>query len=597
MGGSGKIKLGVWCLVFGVGCWVIANNAYAEIASTSTYKLQIGGYDQAGPAISSSGYKLKDTVGLNPAANSSSTNYKVASGYQGITNAIPTSDVANYNDGHIYLDETPTLEWSYLDKDTEKQRTYHVQVSRDDFATFVVDTGSVSSSDAYYTPSPLPRTEGLTLHKWRVRTHDGFDWSGWYTGNLGFRITIAPGLDITVLGVFTEPLGQEILPMTWQRDNDPYLYWEPPLEGVEIAGYSYSWDEVPDEIIDTTTTSYSCAKDFLTDGIHTFYVKAQSNAGEWGNPAQFEIWVDTTGPSVLEVNPREGSVIRDDHMPIWVMLSEAHSGIDPTTVTMKINNAEVITTYDEATQKVSYAPQIPLSEGDIIVSFDVQDKAGNDGVPFIWSFVVDTVGPTGSILINNGELVSPSVYVNLNLTTEDATTEVTQMMLSNDSTFSGAVWERFVTQKKDWTLIPINGKRSVYVKFKDEAGNESPVFSDDIELIIAAPDTIITSGPSGITTSTEALFGFKASKPGCSFSWRFDKEDWSPWSSETSILRVGLCLGNHYFAVKAAKDLDSDDKIELDEEDPTPSQRTWTIQSEITPKPRPKKPIKYWRKE
>lgn len=58
-------------------------------------------------------------------------------------------------------------------------------------------------------------------------------------------------------------------------------------------------------------------------------------------------------------------------------------------------------------------------------------------------------------------------------------TGTVEMMICNDSSFEGLEWEPY-TSTKNWVLGTTQGTKTVYVKFKDESGNESIVYSDDI---------------------------------------------------------------------------------------------------------------------
>ncbi len=61
---------------------------------------------------------------------------------------------------------------------------------------------------------------------------------------------------------------------------------------------------------------------------------------------------------------------------------------------------------------------------------------------------------------------------------------------------------------------------------------------------------------------------------------------------------VPLPIGNHYFRVKAAKDTNGQDGIQLEEEDPTPAERAWIIGVEAPLPVGPLgPPVKLWRIE
>ena len=90
-------------------------------------------------------------------------------------------------------------------------------------------------------------------------------------------------------------------------------------------------------------------------------------------------------------------------------------------------------------------------------------------------------------------------------------------------------------------------------------------------LDLLAPETILLSGPAGITPEREAKFTFGCPEGNCVYSHAFDHDDWSDWSSETSATVGGLPFGNHYFKVKAARELNGIEGIQPDEQDPTPA--------------------------
>lgn len=104
--------------------------------------------------------------------------------------------------------------------------------------------------------------------------------------------------------------------------------------------------------------------------------------------------------------------------------------------------------------------------------------------------VPDTIPPgTGSILINEGVASTTSQTVSLTLGAFD-NIGVSQMMISNSPTFSGASWEAYVTSKASWILASgILGAQTVYVKFRDATLNESIAYSDSITIVAVPPSS------------------------------------------------------------------------------------------------------------
>ncbi len=84
-----------------------------------------------------------------------------------------------------------------------------------------------------------------------------------------------------------------------------------------------------------------------------------------------------------------------------------------------------------------------------------------------------------------------------------------------------------------------------------------------------APETTISSGPSGTTTSTSASFGFGSSESGSSFQCSLDSGAWSSCASPKSYGSVAV--GSHTFSVKATDGAGNADA--------SPATRSWTVQA------------------
>ncbi|MDO8603206.1 MAG: hypothetical protein Q7O04_05110 [Candidatus Omnitrophota bacterium] len=573
--------------------------AAASIASSKNYKLHTALADGGGASGVSKNYNSENSVGYPLGTNvATGVSYKIYGGWLSTRNTIPDVGILTYNDGQATFENPLTLKWAVTDKDNDPQRYYQVQISKDSFETIDFDSGIVKTNSQQYTTPILPTTEGYVDYKWRVRVSDGYDYSGWETASSGFKLATGT-MDLPIILAKTSPGGSDIPSKLWQGCGDPYMSWEYPVKGVQPAGYSYAWGDMPDNQADTQGTSYQTPSDLLGDGVRVFNLKAENSAGNWGEIASYELWIDRGSPVIGNYSPEKGSLIASDRPTITIAASDDKSGVDPNAINMKINKSTVGAAYDENSQSIVYLPSTPLSEGSNVVSIEVADLVGNKTSQVVWSFTVDTRGPTGYVIINNQDAVTNSVYVNLVFGASDSTTDVADMVISNDGVFDNEQWEQFKTKKENWTLTPISGTRKVYVKFKDTAGNESEVFSDTIELIIIAPDTIITSGPSLLTKSKEALFTFKSSVENCVFRWKFDDDEWSAWSKDIAVSKKDLKNGNHYFKVQAAKDVNKNSKIDIDEIDPVPAERTWTISETgvIKPEPEKKKPFKFWKEE
>lgn len=405
-------------------------------------------------------------------------------------------------------------------------------------------------------------------------------------------------LDILVLYAKVSPGGATIPPATWQQDKDPVFIWEPPVEAQTVAGYSYALDATPDDTIDTTVTWFDVAMSplvALADGQHTFAVNAINTEGSAGKPASLELWVDATPPHVTSTTPAAGALL-NVAPAVTAVVSDNASGIDPTSVRLLLNDVPLTAAYNAATGTVS-ASGGAWTEGTNRLELQLADVAGNALVPLIWSVSLDTLPPIGTLTINAEALMTTSPYVTLTLSASDATSSVVTMLLSNDP-LTGFVEEPYVSSRSLWALTPVRGLQSVYVKFVDEAGNVSPAVSDSIELALLAPETVITGGPAGYSPSQTVTFTYACPEGGCVFAYAFDGDAWSAWSPAASAARSALAFGNHYFRVKAAKDVNGTPGIQPDEEDLSPAERTWVVGVEPSAVTLPKgPPVKLWRLE
>jgi len=110
---------------------------------------------------------------------------------------------------------------------------------------------------------------------------------------------------------------------------------------------------------------------------------------------------------------------------------------------------------------------------------------------------VDTIGPTGSVVINKTDTnmssdpeytTSPSVR--LSVTGND--TNLDKMRIKNDGG-SWTAWESIISPR-DWTISSLDALKRVYVEFIDKAGNvNTTAISDTITLDTHKP--LITSAP------------------------------------------------------------------------------------------------------
>jgi hypothetical protein len=120
------------------------------------------------------------------------------------------------------------------------------------------------------------------------------------------------------------------------------------------------------------------------------------------------------------------------------------------------------------------------------------------------------------------------------------------MRFSNDGS-NWSAWELY-TGSKTWTLSPGEGSKTVYVQFKDNAGNISQSYIDDI-VVDATPPTgsIVINGGANYTNNILVNLTLSASDSGSGVSqMRFSNDGitWSDWEPYTTTKSWSLTPGD-----------------------------------------------------
>ena len=184
-------------------------------------------------------------------------------------------------------------------------------------------------------------------------------------------------------------------------------------------------------------------------------------------------------------------------------------------------------------------------DGTKTVYFQIKDNAGNVAT-YTDTILLDTTAPTGSIIINGGDLYTTSNTVTISFTAADATSGVYKIRLSNDGIWDTEQWET-PSATKSWALLSTEGARTVYYQIKDNAGLSSTTYTDTIILDTSLPQgSIQINSGAGYTNTTEVNLALSASDIISGVSqMRFSNDNitWSTWepyaSSKSLILQNG----------------------------------------------------------
>ena len=270
--------------------------------------------------------------------------------------------------------------------------------------------------------------------------------------------------------------------------------------------YVYENTAVPDN-------SYSYT--FSTDGTYYWRVSAIDAANNEGPFADnYNFAIDSQAPT-SSVNPISPYWQMSAPFAITVTASDETSGVASVRLFYRLSTDNVAWGTWASFGTVTVSPWLfsftaPSGDGYYEFYSIAADFATNtESAPAAAdaNACVDTISPTGSIVINAGATYAPSTSVALTLTYTDATSGVSQVRFSNDNIWDTEPWEDS-TVARAWTLPAGDGTKTVYYQIKDRAGLLSSVYSDTIILDVTPPDVpdLVSPSDGAVTYENKPTF-------------------------------------------------------------------------------------------
>lgn len=182
----------------------------------------------------------------------------------------------------------------------------------------------------------------------------------------------------------------------------------------------------------------------------------------------------------------------------------------------------------------TFAPtrDLTLTDGPGTNTIYVRFKDANGVVSSIYSdSIILGTPPTGTIAINGGATFANVQAVTLTLSATDDSGIVESMQFSKDN-ISWTLFEPYATTR-NVTLLPGEGFKAIYVRYRDADGNVSAPFSAFIMLDATAPTgTIVVNGGALITNSTAATVTLSATDANGIKDIRFSKDGGATWVTD-----------------------------------------------------------------
>jgi hypothetical protein len=223
---------------------------------------------------------------------------------------------------------------------------------------------------------------------------------------------------------------------------------------------------------DSQWEAYSEIKEWALsgpDGLKTVFVQFRDELGNISRVAQDRIGIDRQAPmggSLTLARGKKFTTNIDKEIEINMRVQEA-------TEMMISNNADFSGVEWKPFNQYIQRWTLDGDDGEKTVYVKFKDQAGNETEPISQSITLDRQQPiNGSLVINEGAAYTndPSLSVKIAIKVEGAT----EMIIAHDKFFRPpAKWVPYKEGVRNWNLKGGQGMRSVALKFRDEAGNES----------------------------------------------------------------------------------------------------------------------------
>ena len=243
------------------------------------------------------------------------------------------------------------------------------------------------------------------------------------------------------------------------------------------------------------------------DGVKTVYGQYRDNAGNESDVVSDSIVLDTAAPDLNSVTIVGGDTNADPAGQLTVnLLAIDSNGVDMMRVASGTGSCDASVASAVAYDSSVVHPYTNAGTGRdevAIVCAQVRDTAGNWSAPVSDTVQYDTNAPVAGgspIVLAGGAAVTADSTVAVALDAVGAD----EMQISLDSGFAGASWVSYAATASIG-LPAGDGTRSVYVRFRDAAGNTTLGSSDDVTVDQTGPVGFSLSGPSAVSSTSLSL--------------------------------------------------------------------------------------------
>jgi hypothetical protein len=250
----------------------------------------------------------------------------------------------------------------------------------------------------------------------------------------------------------------------------------------------------------------------LSEGTHDVYLEVRDDSVTQ-NRATESWWftVDNLAPIVSNLQPANQSIIGES-VPAIVASYDDPSGIDISSVTLKVDSIDVTSSATVLASQIAYVPALPLSEGAHNVYLEVKDQSNpQNKVIETWWFEVDTLAPViTDMQPGNESITSDSLsVVSANYSDASGVDDATVVLKldSVDVTSSASVKPLGITYTPVVSFP--DGVHNLFLEVKDNSQPANTMVQTWWFSVDTAPPTITDLQPANgaLTTNNTPVIG------------------------------------------------------------------------------------------
>lgn len=235
----------------------------------------------------------------------------------------------------------------------------------------------------------------------------------------------------------------------------------------------------------------------------------------WGNVLKLKV-EEKTKPTANITYPAANAFISNNKPTFQFTVSDSGSGINPSAVYIKIDNAAAIAvtpTFNAAgtVGTCTYTPSTALAEGDHTVTVYATDYDGNRSVDVTTAFIIDTLPPTLNISAPANNILINTATVNVIGTTNDeGSSPVVITITANSTTYTPSIGTGGAFSQ---TVALAEGSNTITIVAEDQSGKTTTI-TRTVRVDTIAPSVVsITLTPNPIDGGATFAISVRATDP------------------------------------------------------------------------------------